>query len=180
MKKNSSLYKILRKIKCKFSHVRYGLRFVHSSAMIGPKCDISKDIIMKEESYIGPNCLIGEGVIIERFAMIGPNVSIVGHDHNFDKVGIPIIYSGRPSGTCITSIKQDAWIGAGSIILRGVTIGSGSIVAAGAVVVKDVPACTIVAGIPAKVVRKRFENDADAAIHIEKIESMGCTGDYCD
>lgn len=72
----------------------------------------------------------------QKFAIIGPNVSIVGHDHIFDKVGVPIIYSGRPHGEAKTYIGKDAWIGAGSIILSGVNIGSGAIVAAGSVVTK--------------------------------------------
>jgi len=53
-------------------------------------------------------------------------------------------------------IKQNAWIGAGATILPGVTIGENAIVAAGAVVSRDVPAKTIVAGIPAKVIKEKI------------------------
>jgi acetyltransferase-like isoleucine patch superfamily enzyme len=55
-------------------------------------------------------------------------------------------------------IKRNAWIGAGATILPGVTVGENSVVAAGAVVSKDVPANTIVGGIPAKII-KSIEND---------------------
>lgn len=57
-------------------------------------------------------------------------------------------------GDMPVTIRQDAWIGAHSLVLRGVTIGEGAIVAAGSVVTKDVPPFTIVAGNPAKIVRE--------------------------
>ncbi len=56
-----------------------------------------------------------------------------------------------------TSIGNDVWIGAGSIIVRGVSIGDGAIVAAGAVVAKDVPPYAIVGGVPARVIKFRFD-----------------------
>ena len=54
-----------------------------------------------------------------------------------------------------TKIGRDVWIGANAVILGGVTIGDGAVVAAGAVVTKDVEAGAIVAGVPAKVVKRR-------------------------
>jgi chloramphenicol O-acetyltransferase type B len=51
-------------------------------------------------------------------------------------------------------IQDDAWIGAGSIILPGVTIGEGAVVAAGSVVTKDVPSYTVVAGVPARPIKR--------------------------
>ena len=57
-------------------------------------------------------------------------------------------------------IEDDVWIGARAILLKGVTIGSGSIVAAGSVVTRSMPGNSIVAGVPARVVRSRFEPDA--------------------
>ena len=56
-------------------------------------------------------------------------------------------------------VEDDVWIGAGVIVLKGVTIGSGSIVAAGAVVTKSIPPFSIAAGVPAKVIRQRFTED---------------------
>lgn len=55
--------------------------------------------------------------------------------------------------------KGDNWIGVGAIILKGVTIGEGAIVAAGSVVTKDVPPYTIVGGVPAKVIKTRFSHE---------------------
>lgn len=177
--KNSFVYRILRRTKCKFSHLRYRVKQVHYSAMISSGCDISNDLIMEAETYIGPNCLIGPNVVIKKFAIIGPYVSIVGHDHIFDKVGVPIIYSGRPHGEAKTYIGKDAWIGAGSIILSGVNIGSGAIVAAGSVVTKNIPECTIYGGVPARFIKNRFSED-DKMKHLNLIENENLTGDYCE
>lgn len=81
---------------------------------------------------------------------IGPRVTIV---INSDPYPSPLqkIY---PKKTLPVSIQKGAWIGAGAIVLPGVTIGEFSVIAAGAVVVKGVPAYSVVAGVPARVVRK--------------------------
>ena len=63
-----------------------------------------------------------------------------------------------------TVIGNDAWIGANAIVMDGLTIGDGAIVAAGAVVTRDVPPFTVVAGVPARIVRKRFDAETCAAL----------------
>lgn len=81
---------------------------------------------------------------------IGPRVTIV---INSDPYPSPLqkIY---PTKTSPVNIRKGVWIGAGAIILPGVTIGEFSVVAAGAVVVKDVPPYSVVAGVPAKIIKK--------------------------
>ena len=56
-------------------------------------------------------------------------------------------------------VEDDVWIGARAIILKGVTIGKGSVVGAGAVVTKTIPPYSIVGGVPAKILRRRFSNE---------------------
>lgn len=86
-------------------------------------------------------------ITIEDDVFIGPKVSLITENH-------PLAPSERKSLVCHPiTIQKNAWIGAGAIILPGVTVGENSVVAAGAVVSKDVPPNTIVAGVPAKVIR---------------------------
>lgn len=122
--------------------------------------------------FIGEWCYIGEGsriwsgssIIIHDRVLIAHGVNVfdnlihpldaaerhkqfkqiatVGHPRHIDLGDRPVV------------IEEDAWIGAGAIVLRGVTIGKGAIVGAGSVVTKDVPAGCIVAGNPAKIVRE--------------------------
>jgi acetyltransferase-like isoleucine patch superfamily enzyme len=66
---------------------------------------------------------------------------------------------GRPSGDAAVSIGNRVWIGVGAKILKGVTVGDGAIVAAGSVVTRDVPAATLVAGNPARVIREQVSWD---------------------
>jgi len=84
------------------------------------------------------------GITIEDDVLIGPQVKLVTENH-------PVDPANRKSLDLKSIVvKKNAWIGAGSVILPGVTIGENSIVAAGAVVTQDVPSNTIVGGVPAK------------------------------
>jgi len=87
---------------------------------------------------------------IDRNVAIGPRVTLLLHS---DPSPSPLasVYPEKNAGI---HISQGAWIGAGAIILPGVTIGECSVVAAGAVVTRDVPAYTVVGGVPAKELKK--------------------------
>lgn len=87
------------------------------------------------------------GIIIEDNVMIGPRVNIVSENHPVDPV------QRRSLDLKRVLIKKNAWIGAGATILPGVTIGENAVVAAGAVVNKDVPANVIVGGVPARIIK---------------------------
>lgn len=87
------------------------------------------------------------GITIEDGVFIGPGVKVVTEEHP-EQPDVRHTLETRPIIIC-----RKAWIGAGAIILPGVTIGENAIVAAGAVVTKDVPDNTVVAGIPAKILR---------------------------
>ncbi len=97
------------------------------------------------------------GVIqIGNDVMIGPNVVIRAADHGHDLVTVPMSQQGHREGMIV--IESDVWIGANAVITRNVTIGSGSIVGAGAVVTQDVPVRVVVGGVPAKILRQRYEH----------------------
>ena len=87
--------------------------------------------------------------------LIGPKVNILSEEHPVNPAERKALMV-RP-----VVIKNGAWIGAGATILPGVTVGENSIVAAGAMVNKDVPDNTVVGGIPAKVIKKIEQSDRD-------------------
>lgn len=87
------------------------------------------------------------GITIEDDVLIGPKVSLITENH-------PVNPNERKMlDLKAVVVKRNAWIGANSTILPGVTIGENSVVAAGSVVTKDVPANTVVAGVPAKIIK---------------------------
>jgi acetyltransferase-like isoleucine patch superfamily enzyme len=88
--------------------------------------------------------------------LLAGRVSFVGRDdHRTDCVGLTIWDSPR-GDTGRTIVEDDVWVGYGAIVLAGVRIGRGAVIAAGSVVTKDVPRYAIVAGVPAQVKKYRF------------------------
>lgn len=112
-------------------------------------------MIINEKTSINRNFFINArgGLSIGKNVLIGPYVIIYTTNHIYSDISIPINEQGQTEEAVI--IEDDVWIGAKAIILPGVNIGKGSIVAAGAVVTKDVPPYSIVGGIPAKIIRNR-------------------------
>ena len=87
------------------------------------------------------------GITIEDNVLIGPKVSLLSEGHPVSPENRQALVPGH------IHIKKNAWIGAGATILPGVTVGENAVVAAGAVVSKDVPANTVVGGVPAKIIK---------------------------
>lgn len=108
---------------------------------------------------IGQNALIGEasvirgqgGVTIGDNVYTAPLVQILAVNHVYEDPTRPIIAQGITAEGIV--IEDDAWIGAGAIIMDGVRIGRGSVVGAGAVVTRDVPPHSVVAGVPARIIK---------------------------
>ena len=109
-----------------------------------------------DHSNVGPYSYIGcSGFIsIGNNVMISPRVSIYAENHVFDATDATIKSQGVQRKTVV--IEDDCWIAANSIVLAGVTIGKGSVVAAGSVVSKDVPPYSVVAGVPARIIKSRL------------------------
>ncbi|WP_445432632.1 CatB-related O-acetyltransferase [Chryseobacterium indoltheticum] len=165
----NNLRQIYRIIKMSIYRKIYGLKNVSKTFYMSGKSKISKDFEAGDYSFVAENCTIYSQVKIGKFTMLAPEVKIIGEDHNFHFPDKPIIFSGRPEQTK-TEIGSDVWIGSRSIIMKGVKIGDGCIVAANSVVTKDIPPYCIVAGIPAKLIRKRFNED-EILIHKKMLTS---------
>ncbi|MBW8523511.1 sugar O-acetyltransferase [Chryseobacterium chendengshani] len=90
------------------------------------------------------------GIIIEDYVLIGPKVCLLSEGHPLDPNQRHSLVPG------MIRIKKNAWIGANATILPGITIGENAVVAAGAVVSKDVPDNVVVGGIPAKIIKSNI------------------------
>lgn len=135
---------------------------------LGRGFDVSgwENVFTGNDVAIGEKCMFlttRAKIIIGDHVMFGPQVSVVTGNHITD---IPGRYmtsftdaEKRPEDDQDVIFEGDNWIGANSTILKGVTIGYGAVVAAGAVVSKDVPPFSYVGGVPAKVIRMRFDEE---------------------
>lgn len=160
---------------------------VHSSASVGggfiaeppievgPNAWIGGEVKLGRFSYIGQRSTVSAGVTIGRFCSIAGDVTLGAFEHPVNWVTThPLIFGTIPFdfiqenllfkkvawvGDKPISIEHDVWIGHRAFVKNGVRIGTGAIIAAGAVVTSDVPAYAVVGGVPAKVLRYRFSSD---------------------
>jgi acetyltransferase-like isoleucine patch superfamily enzyme len=139
---------------------------------IGTNCYIGKDVnIMKDDVVVGDFSYINGGYIfyakIGKFCSIGFNVCIGPGEHFIERVSTYPVKNKVCGYSTMeefhkgnhTIIEDDVWIGHGVTILQGVRVGNGAIIAAGAVVTKDVPSYSIVGGVPARVIKYRFSEE---------------------
>lgn len=115
---------------------------------------LGNEIEIGDHSGIGVDCQLWGPIRIGRDVMMGPEVVILTNNHRFDRVDVPMRGQGFSPPEPVT-IQDDVWIGHRAMIMPGVTIGKGAIIAAGAVVTRDVPEYAIVGGVPARVLRYR-------------------------
>ncbi|MBR5236033.1 MAG: CatB-related O-acetyltransferase [Clostridia bacterium] len=125
-----------------------------------------KNIYIGNDVSIGPKatimCAIAK-VRIGNKVMFGPGVSIIAGGHRTDLLGRYMYdikeHEKLPENDKDITIEDDVWVGANAVILKGVTVGRGSVIAAGSVVTHDVPPYSIVGGVPAKVIKMRFTEE---------------------
>ena len=110
------------------------------------------DVIIGDHTRVGlHNTVIGP-VTIGSHVNLAQGITVTALNHNFAEKGLRIDEQGVSTNP--VTIGNDIWIGANAVILPGVTIGDHSVVAAGAVVTKDIPPHTLVAGVPAKIIKE--------------------------
>jgi acetyltransferase-like isoleucine patch superfamily enzyme len=116
---------------------------------------IGEGLVMGNHSNIGPYNYIGCSgkITIGNNVMLGPRVSIYAENHIFDNHNLTIKEQGVQKMDVI--IEDDCWIASNAVITAGVTIGKGSVVAAGAVVTESIPPYSVVGGVPAKLIKSR-------------------------
>lgn len=121
---------------------------------IYPRSQFSSQVELGDNSDIGSHCRLNGKVVIGENVIMGPEVVVFTSNHNINRTDIPIKYQGNTPMEPVY-INDDVWIGSRAIILPGVSVGKGAVVAAGAVVTQNVPDFAIVGGNPAKVLKVR-------------------------
>ena len=136
--------------------------------IIGKNCSVAANAALQGNIHIGDNCSVQMNTLLTGYGnpgetqglikignnvRIAPNCMMIAGNHVFDNPDIPICKQGliyKP-----ITIEDDVWVAGRVNIMAGVTIGKGSVIAAGSVVTHDVPPYSVVAGCPAKVIKRR-------------------------
>ncbi len=163
------LYKTIRKIavfyqRMKIQSLKQSLKQCGKDVYIGIGSDItSKNVSIGNHTTLGKYTRIMSTraeVKIGSYVMFGPSVTIITGDHRTDIIGryMTTVRDDEklPENDADVVIEDDVWVGANVTILKGCVIGTGSIVAAGALVTKNVPPYSIVGGVPAHIIKERF------------------------
>lgn len=123
---------------------------------------ISEGAIVGSNNYLGPYSMVNNA-IIGNYCSIGPGVKIGQGDHSKDYIttyqDISKELIGHSLNSSPSKIGNDVWCGANVVILQGVKVGDGAVIGANAVVTHDVPDYAIAVGIPAKVIKYRFDDE---------------------
>ncbi|WEX10126.1 acyltransferase [Chelativorans sp. AA-79] len=146
------------------AYVAAEARVFTSRLVLGEHSWIAGHALVRGDVEFGANCTVNPYACISGRVRCGDGVriaslvSIIGFNHGFDDPGRPIHLQEHESLGIV--IEDDVWIGANAVVVDGVTIGRGAVIAAGAVVTHDAPEMAIMAGVPAKMVRRRGEGKA--------------------
>lgn len=138
----------------------FGRPLDQSSHILAPVyVDFGRQVTVGKNVFINHNCTMmsAGGIVIDDDVQIGPQVTLTTTNHDFDDRYTLIC---RP-----IHLKRNVWIGAGALILPGVTVGENAVIAGGAVVTKDVEANVVVGGNPARVLKRLNELNASTIHH---------------
>lgn len=123
---------------------------------------LMSDIKIGRGTYLRKDIFVDDGVEIGRYCSIANDVVIGPSNHpitNFSTHPISYDIDNFPDKNVKTIIGNDVWIGTRAIIKRGIKIGNGAVIASGAIVTKDVEPYAVVAGVPAKIIKYRFDSE---------------------
>ena len=128
---------------------------IEPGAIIRDRVSIGDNAVIMMGAIINIGAVIGEGSMIDMGAVLGGRATVGKRCH----VGAGTVLAGvvEPASATPVIIEDDVMIGANAVVLEGVRVGEGAVVAAGAVCVEDVPAGAVVAGMPARVIKMRDE-----------------------
>ncbi len=128
---------------------------IEPGAIIREKVEIGEGAIIMMGAILNIGAVVGRGTMIDMGAVLGGRATVGDHCH----IGAGAVLAGvvEPASATPVVVEDDVLIGANAVVIEGVRIGRGAVVAAGSVVIEDVPENAVVAGSPARVVKRKDE-----------------------
>lgn len=155
-------------IKKSLKHVGTNFKFGFNSELYDHRLiEIGNNVFMGLNNIINTTVPVSIGNDV----MFGRSVTIMGGDHNMFEVGKPMRYVKSGGKNLPIVIENDVWVGSNVIILKGVKLGEGSVIGAGALVTKSMPPYSICVGNPCKPIKLRF-NQHELDVHLSKVKSL--------
>ena len=143
---------------------------IEPGAIIRDQVEIGDNAVIMMGAIINIGAVIGEGSMIDMGAVLGGRATVGKHCH----IGAGAVLAGviEPASATPVIVEDDVLIGANAVVIEGVRIGRGAVVAAGAVVISDVEPDTVVAGIPARVIKRKDEKAASKTALIDALREL--------
>ncbi|HZK01829.1 MAG TPA: 2,3,4,5-tetrahydropyridine-2,6-dicarboxylate N-acetyltransferase [Anaerovoracaceae bacterium] len=143
---------------------------IEPGAIIREKVEIGDRAIIMMGAIINIGAIIGEGTMVDMGAVLGGRATVGKNCH----IGAGAVLAGviEPPGAKPVTIEDNVFIGANAVVLEGVRIGKGSVIAAGAVVIEDVPENVVVAGVPAEIIKRKEHVLSEKAAIIDALREL--------
>lgn len=143
---------------------------IEPGALIREKVEIGDQAVIMMGAILNIGAVVGAGTMIDMGAVLGGRATVGKHCH----IGAGTVLAGviEPPSAAPVVIENEVVIGANAVVLEGVRVGEGAVVAAGAVVVEDVPAHTVVAGVPAKVIKQIDDKTKSKTEILEELRKL--------
>ena len=143
---------------------------IEPGAIIREKVEIGDNAVIMMGAIINIGAIIGEGTMIDMGAVLGGRAIVGAHCH----VGAGTVLAGvvEPASATPVVIEDNVMLGANAVVIEGVRVGEGAVVAAGAVVIEDVPSGAVVAGCPAKIIKMKDEKTASKTALVDALRTL--------
>ena len=139
-------------------------------AIIRDQVEIGDNAVIMMGAIINIGAIIGEGTMIDMGAVLGGRATVGKNCH----IGAGAVLAGvvEPASATPVIMEDGVMVGANAVIIEGVHVGEGAVVAAGAIVIEDVPAHTVVAGTPARVIKQKDEQATQKTALVSALRSL--------
>ena len=143
---------------------------IEPGAILREQVEIGDNAVIMMGAILNIGAVVGAGTMIEMGAVLGGRATVGSRCH----VGAGAVLAGvvEPASAKPVVLEDDVLIGANAVVLEGVRVGRGAVVAAGAVVISDVPPETVVAGIPARIIKKKDEKAAAKTALVDALREL--------